>query len=152
MRDLLVSAVNAAHILFSVVAANCIKMAVPSSTINHCCLIHQHHLLVSSSTFLLCHDSMGRRPLMGGNWKLNPKSVAGATSLAADLAKLIAGVKDVDVCVFPAHPHLAPVQVPLYSHNPSHQSTFSTLSTILLSGQDQGHECCVGRPELLLHE
>ena len=54
---------------------------------------------------------MGRRPLMGGNWKLNPKTVAGAQSLAADLAKLIAGVKDVDVCVFPAHPHLAPVQV-----------------------------------------
>ena len=54
---------------------------------------------------------MGRRPLMGGNWKLNPKTVAGATSLAADLAKLVADVKDVDVCVFPAHPHLAPVQV-----------------------------------------
>ena len=48
---------------------------------------------------------------MGGNWKLNPKTVAGATSLAADLAKLVADVKDVDVCVFPAHPHLAPVQV-----------------------------------------
>lgn len=58
----------------------------------------------------LSMSSMGRRPLMGGNWKLNPKTVAGAQSLAADLAKLIAGVKDVDVCVFPAHPHLAPVQ------------------------------------------
>lgn len=48
---------------------------------------------------------------MGGNWKLNPKTVAGATLLAGDLAKLLVGVKDVDVCVFPAHPHLAPVQV-----------------------------------------
>lgn len=30
----------------------------------------------------------GRRPLMGGNWKLNPKTAADATTLATEVAKL----------------------------------------------------------------
>lgn len=51
----------------------------------------------------------GRVPLMGGNWKLNPTTVKDSTSLAADLAKLVADVTDVDVAVFPPQPFLVPV-------------------------------------------
>lgn len=32
------------------------------------------------------HDSAGRRPLMGGNWKLNPRSVAAATKLTEEVS------------------------------------------------------------------
>jgi hypothetical protein len=39
----------------------------------------------------------GRRPLMGGNWKLNPKSVQESINLATEVAKLTKGVSDVDV-------------------------------------------------------
>ena len=39
----------------------------------------------------------GRRPLMGGNWKLNPKSVQESINLATEVAKLTKGVNDVDV-------------------------------------------------------
>ena len=46
---------------------------------------------------------------MGGNWKLNPTTVASAVSLATEVAKLTKGVVDVDVCVFPPHPFLVPV-------------------------------------------
>ena len=53
--------------------------------------------------------SMGRRPLMGGNWKLNPTSVAGAVNLATEVAKLTVGVTDVDIAIFPPHPFLVPV-------------------------------------------
>ena len=53
--------------------------------------------------------SGGRKPLMGGNWKLNPKTVKEATFLATETAKLIKGVNNVDVVVFPPHPFLVPV-------------------------------------------
>ena len=46
---------------------------------------------------------------MGGNWKLNPTTVASAVSLATEVAKLTKGVTDVDICVFPPHPFLVPV-------------------------------------------
>ena len=51
----------------------------------------------------------GRKPLMGGNWKLNPKTVKEATSLATETAKLTKGVTSVDIVVFPPHPFLVPV-------------------------------------------
>jgi len=35
---------------------------------------------------LCMYNSAGRRPLMGGNWKLNPRSVAAATKLAEDVS------------------------------------------------------------------
>lgn len=34
---------------------------------------------------LYLYNSAGRRPLMGGNWKLNPRSVASATKLAEEV-------------------------------------------------------------------
>lgn len=52
----------------------------------------------------------GRRPFMGGNWKLNPKTVSSATSLATDVGKLCVGVTtELDICVYPPHPFLVPV-------------------------------------------
>ena len=74
-----------------------------------------------------------RKPLMGGNWKLNPLTTSAATSLASDvikltlvwwqiysiiivtyfviqLVKLAGDVSDVDVCVFPPFPFLYSVQ------------------------------------------
>jgi hypothetical protein len=32
--------------------------------------------------------SMGRRPLMGGNWKLNPRKVSDAVGLATEVRKI----------------------------------------------------------------
>jgi triosephosphate isomerase len=54
--------------------------------------------------------SEGRVALMGGNWKLNPKGLGDATSLASEVAKLTEGSTNVNVCVFPPHPFLVPVQ------------------------------------------
>ena len=61
------------------------------------------------ATSSLQMTSMGRKPLMGGNWKLNPTTVAGAVNLATEVAKLTVGVTDVDIAVFPPHPFLVPV-------------------------------------------
>ena len=33
--------------------------------------------------------SMGRRPLMGGNWKLNPRKVSDAVGLATEVCELM---------------------------------------------------------------
>lgn len=62
-----------------------------------------------SSSNLLQMVGGGRRPLMGGNWKLNPKSVQESITLATDVAKQTVGVNDVDVVLFPPHPFLVPV-------------------------------------------
>jgi len=48
----------------------------------------------------------GRRPLMGGNWKLNPRSVSESIALATEVAKSTKGITDVDVVLFPPHPFL----------------------------------------------
>lgn len=55
--------------------------------------------------------SDGRKPFMGGNWKLNPTTVNSAIVLAEEVAKLTAGVAgvSVDVVVYPPHPFLYPV-------------------------------------------
>ena len=59
----------------------------------------------------------GRRPLMGGNWKLNPKTTLEATNLATEVAKLTKGVTDVDICIFPPHPFLVPVYTKIEATN-----------------------------------
>ena len=59
----------------------------------------------------------GRRPLMGGNWKLNPKTTLEATNLATEIAKLTKGVTDVDICIFPPHPFLVPVYTKIEATN-----------------------------------
>jgi len=51
----------------------------------------------------------GRKPLMGGNWKLNPQTTKDATTLATEFAKKVKGKTDVDIVVFPPHPFLFPV-------------------------------------------
>jgi hypothetical protein len=53
--------------------------------------------------------SSTRKPLMGGNWKLNPKSVADAMHLTTELAKLVSGYEAVDTIVFPPMPFIYPV-------------------------------------------
>jgi len=62
-------------------------------------------------------SSGGRRPLMGGNWKLNPKTLKDATKLASEMVTLTKDLTDVDVCLFPPHPFLAPVQSELENSN-----------------------------------
>lgn len=57
--------------------------------------------------------SDGRRALMGGNWKLNPTSVKGAESLAADLASSLRPFPTVDSVIFPPFPLLPAVQAKL---------------------------------------
>jgi len=59
----------------------------------------------------------GRKPLMGGNWKLNPKSVQESINLATEVAKLTKGVSDVDVVLFPPHPFLVPVFTKIEASN-----------------------------------
>jgi triosephosphate isomerase len=54
-------------------------------------------------------DMADRRPLMGGNWKLNPTSRSEATNLVTELGKKIVGISGVDVVVFPPHPFLTTV-------------------------------------------
>jgi len=51
----------------------------------------------------------GRKPFMGGNYKLNPKTVAEAVKLATETAQLVRGVTEVDIAIFPPHPFLVPV-------------------------------------------
>lgn len=53
--------------------------------------------------------SDGRRPLMGGNWKLNPTTLEAATKLTKDLASLTKDITTVDTIIFPPFPLLAPV-------------------------------------------
>lgn len=68
--------------------------------------------------------SNGRRPLMGGNWKMNPRSVTEAQKLASDVAGKSLSVTNVDVVVFPPHPFLLPVDKCLQG------------SKVMLGGQD----------------
>eukprot|EP01038_Epipyxis_sp_PR26KG_P011666 gene11666-15621_t len=76
--------------------------------------------LAQSTAFIPCssrHSSIaslnmisdGRRPLMGGNWKLNPTKVVDATNLASEVVKLTTKASGVDVAIFPPHPFLVPV-------------------------------------------
>lgn len=88
-------------VLLFVVAVCCI--ATISSAFN----IRTSRIHGSSSLRMLAD---GRRALMGGNWKLNPGTVADSTALAGELAKLVADVTDVDVAVFPPSAFLVPVQ------------------------------------------
>ena len=53
----------------------------------------------------------GRRPLMGGNWKLNPRSVSESIALATEVAKSTKGITDVDVVLFPPHPFLVSTSI-----------------------------------------
>lgn len=53
---------------------------------------------------------MGRKPMMAGNWKLNPKSIAESLALSAELVKITGAKSDVDIVVFPPMPFLYPVQ------------------------------------------
>ena len=50
-----------------------------------------------------------RKPLMGGNWKLNPTNLNSAVSLSSDLAKKVLHINDVNVVVFPPSPFLTNV-------------------------------------------
>jgi triosephosphate isomerase len=61
--------------------------------------------------------SGGRRPMMAGNWKLNPKSVQESMDLSSALVALTEGVTDVDIVVFPPMPFLYPVQQVIGSSN-----------------------------------
>jgi hypothetical protein len=54
---------------------------------------------------------------MGGNWKLNPVTLAEATNLASDLVKLTKDTKGVDIAVFPPYPYIAPVAEKLRGSN-----------------------------------
>jgi triosephosphate isomerase len=58
-----------------------------------------------------------RKPLMGGNWKLNPTTVSDSVALAAGLAKLCSDVKDVDILIFPPTTVLFPVKEALKGTN-----------------------------------
>ena len=59
----------------------------------------------------------GRRPLMGGNWKLNPKTTIAAVTLATEVAKLTKTNINVDVVIFPPHPFLVPVHTKVEATN-----------------------------------
>lgn len=50
-----------------------------------------------------------RKPLMGGNWKLNPLKLNDAKELASGLSKLVDGYTATDVIVFPPMPFVHPV-------------------------------------------
>jgi len=65
----------------------------------------------SSSSLSMSLPGMvdGRRPFMGGNYKLNPSKVADAVKLATETASLCRDVTDVDIAIFPPMPFLAPV-------------------------------------------
>lgn len=67
--------------------------------------------------FQLSMIADGRRPLMGGNWKLNPRNGAAAAALATEVAKLTKGNLGVDVVVFPPHPYLVPVHTKIEATN-----------------------------------
>lgn len=54
----------------------------------------------------------GRRPLIAGNWKLNPSTLKSAETLASDLSRLIS-TETVDVAVFPPFPLLTAVRAKL---------------------------------------
>jgi triosephosphate isomerase len=54
---------------------------------------------------------------MGGNWKLNPVTLAQATSLASDVVRLTKNTKGVDIVVFPPCPFIAPVAEMLRGSN-----------------------------------
>lgn len=41
---------------------------------------------------------------MGGNWKLNPTTVAAATSLVTELSGLVKDITTVDTVIFPPFP------------------------------------------------
>lgn len=51
----------------------------------------------------------GRVPVMGGNWKLNPTTVAESTALASGLADLTKDSTGVEIIVFPPAPFMGPV-------------------------------------------
>ena len=52
---------------------------------------------VSGRRLSLSMIANGRKPLMGGNWKMMVKSVQESTNLATEVAKLTKGVTDVDI-------------------------------------------------------
>ncbi len=60
---------------------------------------------------------MARKPLMGGNWKLNPTTTKQAIELATEFAKLVKDNKDVDAVIFPPSPFMVPVYEKLEATN-----------------------------------
>jgi len=62
-------------------------------------------------------SSEGRKPLMGGNWKLNPTTISAATSLASNLASLVKDIDSVDTIIFPPFPLLGPVHAKISGSN-----------------------------------
>ena len=44
--------------------------------------------IIDENQLCINNNSSGRRPLMGGNWKLNPRSVNAATTLASEVSHL----------------------------------------------------------------
>lgn len=53
--------------------------------------------------------SMARKPLMGGNWKLNPTNMADSYKLANELVAAIGTKTSVDVAIFPPTAFLFPI-------------------------------------------
>jgi len=74
-------------------------------------------MLSNVTSFKLSMVTDGRKPLMGGNWKLNPRTSAAATSLATDVAKATKGNTGVDIVIFPPHPYLIPVHTKIEATN-----------------------------------
>lgn len=67
-------------------------------------LLLSFNLCISSCLILFLFCSDGRRPLMGGNWKLNPTTLEAATKLAKDLASITKDIHSVDTVIFPPFP------------------------------------------------
>jgi len=59
----------------------------------------------------------GRKPLMAGNWKLNPSTVAKSVGLVSDLAELTKNIDGIEIAVFPPTCFLVPVYDKIKSTN-----------------------------------
>lgn len=94
------------------------------SSIGLCVLIKTH--IITNSFYC----SEGRTPIVSGNWKLNPSTLAGATTLAADVAKLTKDTNGVETVVFPPFPFLVSVAATIAGSNikvRAHNVPFLTL-------------------------
>jgi hypothetical protein len=90
----------------------------------------------------------GRRPLMGGNWKLNPKSVQESINLATEVAKLTKGVSDVDVVLVITiiiSYHLIIISLSCHHHHiisSSHHLIIMSSSSIIISSSSTLPSSC----------
>lgn len=64
------------------------------------------HVLSSLASGTL---SDGRKPLMGGNWKLNPTTLDAAVTLSRELRSLTKDISTVDAVIFPPFPLISNV-------------------------------------------